>query len=75
MKDFQPGILAVNHWRIGAMSMDYSFSGVRSCVLLLLWRTKDGATIAVTMRTGFAEFKAHYDALCGMIGGAMLIPE
>jgi hypothetical protein len=75
LKDFQPGILAVNHWRIGAMTLDYSFSGVRSCILLLLWRTQDGTTIAVTMRTGFSEFKSHCEGLYQMIGGSMLVPE
>jgi hypothetical protein len=75
LRDFQPGILAVNHWRIGAMSMDYSFAGVRSSILLLLWRTQDGTTITVTLRAGYADFKAHTDALYSMIGGAMLIKE
>jgi hypothetical protein len=75
LKDFQPGILPVNHWRIGAMTLDYSFAGVRSCILLLLWRTQDGTTIAVTMRTGFSEFKSHCDGLYQMIGGSMLVPE
>jgi hypothetical protein len=75
VQDFQPDILPVNHWRMGALSLEYSFAGARSCILLLLWRTQDGATIAVTMRTGFSDFKAHREALYQMIGGSMLLPE
>lgn len=75
VRDFQPNILAVNHWRIGAISMDYSFAGVRSCALLLLWRTQDGTTITVTMRTGFSDFKSRCDQLYSMIGGAMMLKE
>jgi hypothetical protein len=75
VRDFQPGTLAVNHWRIGVMVLDYSLAGMRSCALLLLWRCQDGSTLAVTMRTGFSDFNARRDQLYGMIGGAMLLPE
>ena len=73
--DFQTNILAVNHWRMGMMAMDYSLLGVRSCCLLLLWRCRDGSTITVIMRTGFSDYKTHRQELFSMIGGAMLMAE
>jgi hypothetical protein len=75
LHDFEPDILAVNHWHMGAMSLDYSLQGVKSTCLLLLWRCADGTTIAVTLQTGFKDFKTHCDQLYSMIGGAMLIPK
>jgi hypothetical protein len=75
LRDFQPDILAVNHWHMGAMSLDYSMQGVKSTRLLLLWRCADGTTLSVTLQTGFSDFKTHCDQLYSMIGGALLIEK
>ena len=71
--DFQPDCLTVNHWRIGAITMDYAVGGRKSSSLLMLWRCKDGSTLAVTMQSGPDEFKSHYDELFALIGGALVI--
>jgi hypothetical protein len=75
LRDFQPDILAVNHWHMGAMSLDFSLQGVKSTRLLLLWRCADGTTITVTLQTGFNEFKTHCDQLYSMIGGSLLLEK
>jgi hypothetical protein len=72
--DFQPDRLSVNHWRIGAITMDYAVGGRKSSSLVMLWRCKDGSTLAVTMQSGPDEFKGHYDELITMIGNSLVIP-
>jgi hypothetical protein len=72
--DYQPDILDVNHWRIGAITMDYSVGGLSSSSLLMLWRCKDGASLAVTMQCDPAQFQAHYNELFSMIGASLLLP-
>lgn len=71
--DFQPDILAVNHWRIGAITLEYSLADHKYRSLLLLWRCRDGSTIAVTLRGILNDFQDHRDALYQMIGGSMLL--
>jgi hypothetical protein len=71
--DFQPDVLDVNHWRIGAITMDYSIGGRKSSSLLMIWRCKDGSTLAVTMNSDPGSFKGHYDELSRLIGGAMIM--
>jgi hypothetical protein len=73
VNDFQPDVLDVNHWRIGAITMDYSLGGLNSTSLLMLWRCKDGSTLAVTMQSGRDQFKAHSDQLFSIIGGSLLM--
>ena len=75
VRDFQTDVIAVNHWRIGMMAMDYSLLGVRSCCLLLLWRCRDGSTITVVVRTGYEDYKIRFQELKTIIGGAMLVPK
>jgi hypothetical protein len=75
VRDFQTHLLDVNHWRVAAMAMDYSLLGVRSCCALLLWRCRDGSTIAVVMRTGYEDYKIRFRELNAIIGGAMLVPK
>ncbi len=70
--DFQPDVLDVNHWRIGAISMDYSVGGMNSSSLLMIWRCKDGSTLAVTMQASADMFKSHADELFAMIGTSLV---
>jgi hypothetical protein len=71
--DFQPDVLDVNHWRIGAITMTYSIGGRVSSSLLMIWRCKDGSTLAVTMQAGPDSFKSHSDELFSMIGSSLLL--
>lgn len=73
LHDLQPNILGVNHWHIGAISMDYSLVGLKSSSLLMVWRCRDGKTLTVTLQGGTDTFKTHCDELNSMIGGAMLM--
>jgi hypothetical protein len=75
LHDFQPDILGVNHWRIGAISMDYSLVGLKSSSLLMIWRCRDGKTLTVTLQGGTDSFKTHCDELNSMIGGAMILAK
>ena len=70
----QPDCLDVNHWRMGAITMDYALGGRKSSALLLLWRCKDGSTLAVTMDTDPAALKTHVADLFTLLGGALVIP-
>jgi hypothetical protein len=73
MHDFQPDCLDVNHWRIGAITMDYSLAGRNSSSLLMLWRCADGSSLAVTMQSDPGPFKAHCTELFSMIGSSLLL--
>jgi len=73
VNDFQPDFLDVNHWRIGAITMDYTIGGRKCSSLMMLWRCKDGSTLAVTTRADAARFKAHCDLLFSMIGGSIIM--
>jgi hypothetical protein len=73
--DFQPDCLDVNHWRIGAITMDYTVGGRTSASLLMLWRCKNGTSLAVTMQADPEPFKAHYKELFSMIGASLLLPQ
>jgi hypothetical protein len=73
VNDFQPDVLDVNHWRIGAITMDYSVGGRKSSSLVMLWRCKDGTTLAVTLQGDPDEFKSHSDELFSMIGASLLM--
>lgn len=76
LHEFQPNIIPVNHWHIGAVSMDYTQGGVNYTGLLLLWRSQDkNTTIAVTMQTEADQFQAKREAIYSMIGVAMLLPK
>ena len=70
---YQPDILDVNHWRIGAITMDYAIGGRKSSSLLMIWRCKDGSTLAITMNSDPAQFKGHCDELYGLVGSSMLM--
>ena len=70
----QPDCLDRNQWRMGAITMDYAVGGRKSSALLMLWRCKNGATLAVTMDTDPAVFKTRVSDLFNLLGGAMLIP-
>jgi len=70
---YQPDVLNVNHWRIGAITMDYSMGGRKSSSLLMIWRCKDGSTLAVTMNSAPEQFKGHCDELSALIGTSMLM--
>jgi hypothetical protein len=72
--DFQPNCLNVNHWKIGAITMDYALGGRKSSSLLMIWRTKDGSTLTVTMQSDPAVFKTHNTDLFALIGGSLVIP-
>ena len=72
--DFQPDCLDVNHWHIGAITMDYELGGRKSSSLLMIWRCKDGTTLAVTMQSDPSVFKAHYTELTSLIGGSLVMP-
>ncbi len=72
--DFQPDMLDVNHWRIGAITMDFAVGGAKYSSLLMIWRCKDGSTLAVTMQCGRDEFKSHCEELFTMIGSSLLLP-
>jgi hypothetical protein len=71
--DFQPDVLDVNHWRIGAISMDYSLGGLKSSSLLMIWRCLDGSTLAVTLQSGAGTFKAHSQELFSLIGASLMM--
>jgi hypothetical protein len=71
--DFQPDILDVNHWRIGAITMDYSIGGRKTTSLSMLWRCKSGATLAVAMQADPGHFKSHSDQLFSLIGASMIL--
>jgi hypothetical protein len=73
--DLQPDILDVNHWRIGAITMDYTLAGRASSSLLMIWRCKDGSTLAVTLQAGRENFQAHSQEIFAMIGASLLIPQ
>jgi len=72
--DFQPNCLNVNHWKIGAITMDYALGGRKSSSLLMIWRTKDGSTLTVTMQSDPDVFKTHNTDLFTLIGGSLVIP-
>ena len=72
--DLQADCLDVNHWRIGAITMDYAVGGRESSSLLMLWRCKNGATIAVTLESGPDEFKGHCTEVFGYIGSSIILP-
>jgi hypothetical protein len=74
VNDLQPDCLNRNHWRMGAITMDYALGGRKSSALLLLWRCRDGSTLAVTMDTDPAAFKTGVAELFSLLGGAALIP-
>jgi len=73
VNDFQPDFMNVNHWRIGAITMDFSIGGRQSSSLLMIWRCKDGSTLTVTMEADPEPFKAHSKELFSMIGASMLL--
>jgi hypothetical protein len=76
LHEFQPNIIPVNHWHIGAISMDYTQGGINYTGLLLLWRSQDKATtIAVTMQPEANQFQAKRDAIYSMIGASMLMQK
>ncbi len=71
--DFQPDMLDVNHWRIGAITMDFAVGGGKYASLLMIWRCRDGTTLAVTMQCGPDQFEAHCKELFGMIGASLVM--
>jgi hypothetical protein len=73
VNEFQPDFMDVNHWRIGAITMDFSIGGRQSASLLMIWRCKDGSTLTVTMQADPEPFKAHSKELFSMIGASMLL--
>jgi hypothetical protein len=72
--DFQPDMLDVNEWRIGAVSMEFTLAGRSSSSLVMIWRCKDGSTLAVTLLAGLDAFKAHAAEIDSMIGSSLLLP-
>jgi hypothetical protein len=75
LRDFQPNILPVNHWQIGAISMDFTSGGVPYTCLLMLWRCRDGSTIAVKLNARSDIFDAKRDVVFGLIGSGMLMEK
>jgi hypothetical protein len=71
--DFQPDMLDVNHWRIGAITMDFTVGGGKYSSLLMIWRCRDGSTLAVTMQSSPDQFKSHCDDLVAMIGSSLIL--
>jgi hypothetical protein len=71
--DFQPDVLDVNHWRIGAITMDYSLGGRASSSLLMLWRCKDGSSLAVTLDASPETFESHSKEIFSMIGTSLVL--
>jgi len=72
--DCQPDFVDFNGWRISAIEMDYELGGRKSSSMMLLWRTKNGATLVVTMQADPASFAAHAGELRSLIGGMLLLP-
>jgi hypothetical protein len=73
LRDFQPDILQVNGWNMGQISMDFDLGGNKYTAMLLLWRCRDGSTIAVSMQSEAKSFLDQRTDLLAMIGSAMLM--
>ena len=76
--DSQPGphgvvtdALPVNGWRAGAADLTYESGGQRFGHLLLVCRTREGATFAVSLDAPAAEFDGCRESLLRLLGAAV----